>query len=152
MTGFKINIANKKTNKRQSTCSYKKISKKTVGKVCIEDNEFIIRVSVYTVCNDVDKTSIPPQLVLPFTPKSFELKGREKVFSKVKDKRGFICYIRTKDKANLFPGLSSHLTTVCDGWICSGWVVRVDGKLMFEFSEAICPESMNMNIIDLDEE
>lgn len=82
--GFKITIKPVKVHKTVKQKTYTKISRKTVGKVEIEDDEFVVRVSVYEVQKNLEKSAFPPQLVLPLTDKSFKLKGREKVFSHTK--------------------------------------------------------------------
>lgn len=139
---FKINIkpAARTVSKNSSTNSFCRISKKTVGKVFLEDGQYIIRVPAFEVLAGIDESSISAQLVLPFTKQSFELKGKERVFSTIKDHDRYVCYIRTKDKANRFPGLKSQYTTVAPNWICSGWVVREDGKLKFDLSEPLAPD------------
>ena len=150
--GFKITIKPVKVHKTVKQKTYTKISRKTVGKVEIEDGEFVVRVSVYEVQKNLEKSAFPPQLVLPLTDKSFELKGREKVFSHTKGKHGYTCYIRNKDKANRFPGLPEQYTTVYPNWICSGYVVRIKGKLYFDLSEAIAPKSTILDQVTFDED
>ena len=150
--GLKISIKPLKAHKTIKEKAYTKVSRKTVGKVEIEDGKFIVRVSAFEVQKNIEKSSLPAQLILPLTPKSFELKGREKVFSHSKGEHGYICYIRTKDKANQFPGIPEQYTTVAPEWICAGYVVRINGKLYFDLREAIAPESMIINQIKFDED
>lgn len=149
---LKISIKPPKTNKSTNTKVYTKISRKTVGKVEIEDNKFVVRVSTFEVQRNIEKSSLSSQLVLPLTDKSYELKGREKVFSRSKGEHGYNCYIRNKEKANYFPGISKQYTTVAPNWICSGYIVRIKGKLYFDLSEAIAPESAIINQVHFDED
>lgn len=150
--GLKINIKPTKEHKTIHEKTYTKVSRKTVGKVYIEEDQFIIKVSAFEVQKNIEKSSLPAQLVLPLTDKSFDLKGREKVFSHTKGEYGYICYIRNKDKANYFPGLSKQYTTVAPNWICSGWVVKVKGKLYFDLKEPIAPEDMIVGQVKFDED
>lgn len=150
--GLKISIKPPKPLKTVREKAYTKVSRKTVGRVDVEQGKFVIRVSAFEVQKNIDKSSLPAQLVLPLTDKSFELKGREKVFSHTKGKHGYVCYLRNKDKANYFPGIPEQYTTVCPKWICSGWVVKVKGKLYFDLSEAIAPEGMIVGQVNFDED
>lgn len=131
--------------------SLTKISKKCVGKVYIEDGEFVVRVPTFELKANVSGDNISSQLVLPLTPESYVLKGREKVFSVLEKDKG-TCFIRTKEKAEMFPGLRSRYTTVCENWLCSGWVVRCNGKLMFDLKETIGPDGFKYDIYHPDED
>jgi len=141
--GFIINIKPVKSNKTNVSKSVRRISKKTIGKCYIENGEFIIRIPTFEVCADIEENSIPAQLVLPFTEESLNLKNKTKVFSKTKSEHGYVCYIRSKEKAMNFPGLNHQYSALCENWLCSGYVVRSGGKLMFELKEVISPENLN---------
>lgn len=150
--GLKISIKPPKANKTVRKKAYTKVSRKTVGKVEVENGKFVIRVSAFEVKRNIEKSSLPAQLVLPLTDKSFELKGREKVFSRLKGEHGYVCYLRTKERANLFPGIPEQYTTVAPNWMCSGYVVRIKGKLYFDLGEAIAPESTIVGQVHFDED
>ena len=150
--GLKISIKPPKALKTVREKVYTKVSRKTVGKVEVENGKFVVRVSAFEVQRNIEKSSLPAQLVLPLTDKSFELKGREKVFSHSKGEHGYVCYLRTKERANLFPGIPEQYTTVAPNWMCSGYVVRIKGKLYFDLGEAIAPEGMIVGQVNFDED
>lgn len=150
--GLKISIKPPKPLKTVREKSYTKISRTTVGKVEVENGKFVVRVSAFEVQRNIEKSSLPAQLVLPLTDKSFELKGREKVFSHTKEEHGYVCYLRTKERANLFPGIPEQYTTVAPNWMCSGYVVRIKGKLYFDLGEAIAPENTIVGQVHFDED
>lgn len=73
--------------------------------------------------------------VLPFTEKSFELKGRNDVFRINKDKYGHIVrVIRSDVDAEFYPGNKEGLCTLCEGCVFSGHIVKVDGNFQFDMS------------------
>lgn len=150
--GLKISIKPLKANKTVREKAYTKVSRKTVGKVEVENGKFVVRVSAFEVQRNIEKSSLPAQLVLPLTDKSFELEGREKVFSHSKGEHGYVCYLRTKERANLFPGIPEQYTTVAPNWMCSGYVVRIKGKLYFDLGEAIAPEGTIVGQVHFDED
>ena len=87
----------------------------------------MIRISLV---NDPD---FPDYLVIPFTEKSLSLVGKEKVFGRNKDEYGRnVCYIRDKRFCTFHPGLPSQYTTIVEKEVCSGYVVRINGKLYFD--------------------
>lgn len=70
--------------------------------------------------------------ILPFTEDSFELKGRVDVFYHNKDRYNhYIHVIRDKFLSQINPGVTELYCTLCDGEIFSGYIVKVNGILMF---------------------
>ena len=75
---------------------------------------------------------------IPFTSKSYELKGRTRVFSKSTDERGRrTCICRTPDKANHFPGSSEMYTPFCNKWIIKGYIMKLNNDYSFDFKDLV---------------
>ncbi len=73
--------------------------------------------------------------ILPFTEKSFELKGRNNVFRVNKDKTGhWVRVIRTDLEAELYPGNIVSYCTLCENCVFSGHIVKIDGISKFDMS------------------
>lgn len=125
---FTINIA--KGVKKQSTPKPNRISRLCWGEVIEVDNEFKIKISLR---ND---PAYPDYLVVHFSSASIDLKGKTEVYSYQKDKlNNYIKHIRDKMVCKLFPGSTSQFTVVVPGNICSGFVIRNNGKLFFEIKK-----------------
>ena len=127
--GFTINIA-KGIKKKSKPSKPNRISRLCIGTVIKDNEEYKIKISLR---NDPD---YPDYLVVPFTKESLELKGKVIVYSHEKDKYGHhIAYHRDPSMCKLFPGLPTQYTAVIERLVCSGYVVRKDGKLMFDLKE-----------------
>lgn len=124
---FKLNIAN--STKRTSS-SFVKQSKICYGTVIEVDG-------IYKVSIDSDKNGTE-EIILDFTPESFELKGRKEVFTIVKDKFGKLTrIIRDDSHAKFFPGLPEQYTPFAPNWIVKGYIVRKGIQKFFEFKQLI---------------
>lgn len=127
--GFTINIA-KGFKKNPKTSKPNRISRLCIGTTIKEGDEYKIRISLR---NDPE---YPDFLVVPFTKESLELKGKSIVYSHHKDIYGHnIEYHRNNIMCNLVPGHPTLYTAVIERLVCSGYVVRKDGKLMFDLKE-----------------
>lgn len=127
--GFTINLA-KGFKKKPKTSKSDIVSKLCIGITVKEGDEYKIRVSLK------NNSEYPNFIVIPFTKESLELKGKVIVYSHEKEKYGhYIAYYRDPYLCKLFPGLPSQYTAVRDKLICSGYVIRKDGKLMFDLTE-----------------
>lgn len=78
-------------------------------------------------------------LNVPFSLDSYNLKGKEKVFSKSIDPqtKKHICFIRTPREAMLSGEKSRTVTPFCEGWVYSGYLVRIGKSNYFQIKEAI---------------
>lgn len=73
--------------------------------------------------------------ILPFTEKSFDLKGRVDVFYHNPDKYGhYTRIIRTPDAAMFYPGNKETYCTLCPKCVFSGHIVKVNGVTQFDIS------------------
>ena len=127
--GFTINLA-KGFKKKPKVSKSNRVSRLCIGTTIKEGDEYKIRISLR---NDPE---YPDFLVIPFTKESLELKGKVVVYGHEKDKYGHhIKYHRDPSMCKLFPGLPTQYTAVIERLVCSGYVVRKDGKLMFDLKE-----------------
>ena len=120
----------------------KKLTTKLVRGVCLLiDGEYRIKLDITTLKPDIIDKEHPDILIIPFTEKSYELKGMISVFSKTCDDKGrYTRYIRRETNAKFLPGNPEKYVPFCHNWVCSGYIVRCNGKLMFDFNECIAPQ------------
>ena len=76
---------------------------------------------------------------VPFSLDSYNLKGKEKVFSKRIDPqtKKHICFIRSPREAILSCSKSRTVTPFCEDWVYSGYLVRIGKSNYFQIKEAI---------------
>ena len=137
-SSFKL-IPKKKTITRDGN---KKLTPKLVKGVCFrEGDDFKIQINVKALKPDIIDKGQPDLLVLDFTEESYEIKGVTSVFDRNPDKNGkYIRYIRSETKAKFHPGSTERYVPFCRNWVCSGYIVRRDGKMMFDFNECLHPQ------------
>ena len=75
--------------------------------------------------------------ILPFTKRSYDLKGKTSIFSKTKGKYGYTRHVRTEDKAKVFPGDSDKYVPFAPNWIVKGDIINDKGVLKFDFTELL---------------
>lgn len=135
---FTINLASKP--KRESKPTGSNISRKCYAVVKEIDGEFkaVININKQHIrLKEGDELS-SEQLVLPFTERSLDLKGKIYVFLKEKDKYGhYVCVIRDTMTANLSPDLPTQYNTVHENLLLAGHIIRKDGKMYFEYEDLV---------------
>lgn len=75
--------------------------------------------------------------ILPFTKRSYDLKGKTSIFSKTKGKYGYTRHVRTEDKAKVFPGDSDKYVPFAPNWMVKGDIINDKGILKFDFVELL---------------
>lgn len=130
--------------KRRIDTSFKKLTKLVKAKVIIDEIEKTYKALI--------KLNNEEDLVLDFTEKSFNLKGRESIFTKSTDKKGkHTRIIRSTDYARICPGSPELYTPFSVNWIINGYVVEHDKKKYFEFNDLVnpCGYKYRLNYIDV---
>lgn len=122
---FTINIA--KGIKHTTTVSKPKASRLCLGTVVKVNEVYQCKVYLHNTSNDEEF------IIVPFTEESLNLKDKTMVYGTKKDKNNhWIEYHRDKLVAHIHPGLPTQYTTVVEGCVCSGHVIRQNGKLYFD--------------------
>lgn len=111
--------------------------------VILEDKE-------YKVLLANESNSIYNHKILPFTKKSYDLKGKTSIFSKTKGKYGYTRHVRTEDKAKVFPGDSDKYVPFAPNWMVKGNIINDKGILKFDFVELLTVKGYT-NMIHEDE-
>ena len=124
---LKISVPKSKTIPKPSV---KIEAKNKRGYVILENEEYKV-----SLINESD--SIHNCKILPFTKRSYDLKGKTSIFSKTKGKYGYIRHIRTEDKAKIFPGDSDKYVPFAPNWIVIGDIINDKGVLKFDFTELL---------------
>ena len=126
----------------------KKLTSKLIKGICFkEGDDYKIKLDVKALKPDIIDKSQPDLLVLDFTEESYNITGVISVFDRNPDKNGkYTRYIRSEINAKFHPGSPERYIPFCCNWICSGYIVRRNGKMMFDFNECIAPQGYDMFI------
>ena len=124
---LKISVPKSKTIPKPSI---KIEAKNKRGYVILEDEE-------YKVLLANESYDIRNRKILPFTKRSYDLKGKTSIFSKTKGKYGYTRHVRTEDKAKVFPGDSDIYVPFAPNWIVKGDIINDKGILKFDFVELL---------------
>ena len=131
----------------------KKLTSKLIKGICFkEGDEFKIRLNVKALKPDIIDKGQPDLLVLDFTDESYNIVGVISVFDRNSDKNGkYTRYIRSETNAKFHPGSQERYVPFCNNWVCDGYIVKRNGKMMFDFNECIAPEGYDTYISNEDE-
>ena len=137
---------------RTNLNSNKRLTSKLIQGVCIKDGDtFKIQVDAKILKPDIIEKGQPDILVLDFTEESYDLKDVISVFDRNPDKNGrYIRRVRSISNAKFMPGDPNRYVPFCPNWICNGYLIRRNYKLMFEFNECLCPKGYNTFIPEED--
>ena len=124
---LKISVPKSKTIPKPSV---KIEAKDKRGYVILEDEE-------YKVLLANESYDIHNRKILPFTKRSYDLKGKTSIFSKTKGKYGYTRHVRTEDKAKVFPGDSDKYVPFAPNWMVKGNIINDKGILKFDFVELL---------------
>ena len=137
---LKISVPKSKTIPKPSV---KIEDKNKRGYVILEGEE-------YKVLLANESYDIHNRKILPFTKKSYDLKGKTSIFSKTKGKYGYTRHVRTEDKAKVFPGDSDKYVPFAPNWMVKGNIINDKGILKFDFVELLTIKGYT-NMIQEDE-
>lgn len=118
------------------------------GVVIEEDNgDFKVKVEV------VDEKGTKQELILPFTPDSYELKDKLSVFTRTKDKHGRRTrIIRDVWHAKFHPGLPEQYIPFAKNWIVKGYIVKEGLTKMFDFKDLVGIQGYTMDVFHDEDE
>ena len=137
---LKISVPKSKTIPKPSV---KIEAKDKKGYVILEGEE-------YKVLLANESYDIHNRKILPFTKRSYDLKGKTSIFSKTKGKYGYTRHVRTEDKAKVFPGDSDKYVPFAPNWMVKGNIINDKGILKFDFVELLTVKGYT-NMIHEDE-
>lgn len=99
------------------------------------------KANINAICKEVDGTyvavihnGLEEQYALPFTPESFDLRGRTKVFGINGDDK---VYLRTEDHAKWFPGLDTQYCSLRNGYDIVGDIVTINKNRYFNLKNVL---------------
>ena len=153
LTLSQFNVFKPTSKKRTNSDNNKKLTSRLIKGVCFKDGDiFKIQIDAKTLKPDIIEKGQPDILVLEFTEESYELKDVIAVFDRNPDKNGkYTRRVRSISNAKFMPGDPERYVPFCNNWICSGYLVRRNYKLMFEFNECISPKGYDKFISEEDE-
>ena len=130
LTGFTFKPVQKK--KKITTSNHNNRVSKKIHCICIEKspNEFVAHIDMK---NDPEFSDI---LEIPFSEKSYNLKGKEKVFTVNKDKNGkSVMIVRNQQLATIFPGIPIQYTPFKHNYVYSGYIIKIKGNYYFDVTD-----------------
>lgn len=119
--------------------------KKLVYGTCFKTEEGIFKIKLNDTLNkDIDNKY--KNIELEFTEESYNLRGVMQVFTRVPEDevngtKRYIRIIRSEAQCRYFPGSKERFVPFCRNWVCSGYLVNVNNKIMFKLQECITPYS-----------
>ena len=130
LLGIKIHIA-KGNKKKRNVSTESNVISRICRAIVIKDEEgFKAKIRV----NNEENADI---LLVPFTIESYDIKGKEIIFSKERiDEGRFRCIIRDKASAILYNDVE-HYIPFRENIVITGNIVRIDGKMYFQYKEFI---------------
>lgn len=130
LVGIKIHIAKRNKKKRNVSTESNIISRICRAVVIKDDEGFKAKIAV----NNEENSDV---LLIPFTTESYNIKGKEIIFSKERIDNGrFRCIIRDKASAILYNDVE-HYIPFRKNIVITGNIVRIDGKMYFQYKEFI---------------
>ena len=153
LTLSQFNVFKPTPKKRTNSNSNKRLTSRLIKGVCFKDGDiFKIQIDAKTLKPDIIEKGQPDILVLEFTEESYELKDVIAVFDRNPDKNGkYTRRVRSISNAKFMPGDPNRYVPFCPNWICNGYLIRRNYKLMFEFNECLYPKGYNTFIPEEDE-
>ena len=151
LSQFNFTLVPKK--RKTNPNSDKRLTTKLVRGICFKDGDnFKIQIDVKAIKSDIVDKGYPDILVLDFTEESYELKDVLSVFDRNPDKNGrYTRYVRNITNAKFMSGDPDRYVPFCKNWICSGYIVRCNGKMMFDFNDCIAPNGYGTFVNDEDD-
>lgn len=127
----------KATHTKRVSKSFVKVGRKCQA-VVINDNSVLKARLVSSPVEGEEYKELTNLRVVPFTDKSFELKGKTFVFRKRKDKLNhYICEINSSNFSKSHPGLDEHYTALREGLLLSGHIMKRDNRFYFNYEELV---------------
>lgn len=130
LLGIKINIAKGNKKKRNVSTKSNVISRVCRAIVIKDDEGFKAKINI-------DNKENSDILLIPFTTESYDIKGKEIIFSKERIDNGrFLCLIRDKASSNLYNNVERYIP-FRENIVITGNIVRIDGKMYFRYKDFI---------------
>lgn len=139
---FKVAVPKPKRNKTSD--GIKRTTNKIVKGKVFQDENGIYKVSISMKNDPVH----PDLLVLDFTERSYDLKGKTNVFSRTVDSKGRrIRFIRNLINAKFMPGLPEQYIPFAPNWIVRGYIVKDNGTMKFDFKSLVGIDGYTMDVL-----
>lgn len=129
---------------RKETTRLNKVSRKCYAVVITVNNELKACIT----------KSDESKLVIPFTKRSLDLKGKAYVFSKTKDKNNRpIIIIRDDYKSITNCGSNDQYSTLIDSIYIAGYIINSNGKMYFDYTDFVAINNLapKFNDVNIDE-
>ena len=97
----------------------------------------------HTTINDIGKNGV----TLPFTEDSYDMSKCERIFTRVGQRnRQYISLILNETDRIFKKADPNRYVPFCHNWICSCWIVRIDGKVYAKFNKILTLVGHDYNV------
>lgn len=105
--------------------------------------DYLDRLTKDTTINDIGKNGV----TLPFTEDSYDMSKCERIFTRVGQRnRQYISLILNETDRIFKKADPNRYVPFCHNWICSCWIVRIDGKVYAKFNKILTLVGHNYNV------
>lgn len=96
--------------------------------------DYLAKLTKDTNINEIGKNGV----TLPFTEDSYDMSNCERIFTRVGQRnRQYISLILNETDRIFKKADPNRYVPFCHNWICSCWIVRIDGKVYAKFNRIL---------------
>lgn len=105
--------------------------------------DYLAKLTKGTNINEIGKNGV----TLPFTEDSYDMSKCERIFTRVGQRnRQYISLILNETDRIFKKADPNRYVPFCHNWICSCWIVRIDGKVYAKFNRILTLVGHNYNV------
>lgn len=105
--------------------------------------DYLDKLTKGTTINDIGNNGV----TLPFTEDSYDMSNCERIFTRIGQRnRQYISLILNESDRIFKKADPNRYVPFCHNWICSCWIVRIDGKLYAKFSRILTLVGHDYNV------
>ena len=105
--------------------------------------DYLDKLTKDTNINDIGKNGV----TLPFTEDSYDMSNCERIFTRVGQRnRQYISLILNETDRIFKKADPNRYVPFCHNWICSCWIVRIDGKVYAKFNRILTLVGHSYNV------
>ena len=105
--------------------------------------DYLDRLTKDTTINDIGRNGV----TLPFTEDSYDMSKCDRIFTRVGQRnRQYISLILNETDRIFKKANPNRYVPFCHNWICSCWIVRIDGKVYAKFNKILTLVGHDYNV------
>jgi hypothetical protein len=104
----------------------------------VDYNEFSERMFANVNVNEITTTTA--SIDIPFTIESYHIHDFKSIFTKTKEKYGYVCLVRTESQVIFGNYPPSKYLPFAPNWIVRGWIVKINDTIQFKLRNLVTVE------------